>query len=340
MKPFFAMVLAAFLTLVVSSPAQSKNRPTVDNPNGNDCFADPTTDKNCPSNTDIGAICYCCYDDGCWICGTTPLPGDQCVWDNKYRAELVAPPPDGPMCVNPESGYHLTQEALMNLLEKKKLITRKELAEESMRSRKAHAQGTLEHGRLKESVATQKRINRYFHSVVMPKLKNCWNRIQGNGTIEIKYSYEDKGKEEWAFQTLNVGKSDLPKGQDEVALACMQEAVASTSFPKEKTDRGGASYSINWSWPVPLPPDAAEQAEAMFRSNGGVGGGCDGHGAAASCVTCSGQPVSCTAVCVGGDPPCDIKENPLPGGFSRICTVGSGCASGGAFGVVGGMFIY
>ena len=38
----------------------------------------------------------------------------------------------------------------------------------------------LEGGKLQESVATQKRINRYFQSEVMPKLKTCWERVQGN----------------------------------------------------------------------------------------------------------------------------------------------------------------
>jgi hypothetical protein len=340
MTPRFAIVLGAFLTLVLSSSAQAKNRPTVDSGNGDTCFADPTTDKNCGGNTDVGAICYCCYDDGCWICGTTPMPGNECVWDDKYRAALSNPPFEGPMSIGPESGQHATQDALISLLEKKNVLTRKELLEETMRSRKARVQGVLEHGRLKESVATQKRINRYFHSVVVPKLKSCWDQVRGSGTIEMKYSYEDKAREGWAFKTLKVGRSDLPKGQDEVALACMQKAVTGTSFPKEKGD-AGASYSINWSWPVPFPPDAAQQAEAMFRSNGGSGeGGCDGHGAAASCVTCSGYPVSCVTVCVGGNPPCEMTENPLPGGFRRTCTVGTGCASGGGFGVVGGWVIY
>jgi hypothetical protein len=337
MTPRFAIVLAAFLTLVLSSPAEGKNRPTVDSGNGDTCFEDPTTDKNC-GNKDVGAICYCCYDDGCWICGTTPVPGNECVWDDKYRAELGAPPLDGPMSISPESGHHATQDALMSLLEKKNVITRKELLEETMRSRKARVRGTLERGKLKESVATQKRINRYFHNVVVPKLKTCWDRVQGNGTIEMKYSYEDNAKGAWAFKTLKGGKSTLPKDQDEVALACMQKAVTATSFPKEKSDTG-ASYSINWDWPVPIPPDAEQQVARMWGSSGGQGNGCDGHGAAARCVTCSGYPVSCNAVCVGGDPPCEMTQNPLPGGMNS-CTVGTGCASGGSFGVVGGIVIY
>lgn len=335
MKLRFGLLAAALLTSLWSPPAEGKNRPTVDDGRGRTCFADTETDQGC-----FGAICYCCYDNGCWICGRTEKPSDQCVWDDSYRAKIGTSLETEPLSVDPQSGDRVAEEALINVLEEKKVTTRKELLEEIMKVRKARIRGALENGKLEESVATQKRINRYFHSVVMPKLKTCWNQIQGSGTIEMQYSYEDKAKEGWAFKTLKVGKSDLPKGQDEVALACMQKAVTATSFQKEKGDVG-ASYSINWSWPVPFPTDAPQQAEAMFRSNGGSGeGGCDGHGAAASCVTCAGYPVSCVAVCVGGNPPCEMTENPLRGGFRRSCQVGTGCASGGSFGVVGGWVIY
>jgi hypothetical protein len=338
MTPRFAIVLAAFLTLVLSSSVQAKNRPTVDSPNGDTCFADPTTDKNCGSD-DInpGAICYCCYDDGCWICGVNPMPGNECVWDDKYRAELGAPPLDGPMSISPESGHHFTQEALMSLLEKKNVITRKELLEETMRSRKARIQATLEHGKLKESVAMQKRINRYFHTVVVPKLKTCWDRVQGDGTIEIKYLYAVEAKGTWSFKTIQASKSDLPKDQEKAAVACMQQAVTATSFPKEKSEKG-TSYLISWVWPVPMPPDAEQQVARMWGSGGGQGNGCDGHGAAARCVTCKGSPLTCVYVCVGSDT-CEVQAT-TPGGFNSICSEGGQCASGGAFGVVGGIVIY
>jgi len=327
------MVMAMFLTLVLLSPAEAKRRPTVDNPNGDTCFGDPTTDKNCQGSDD-GAICYCCYDDGCWICGITPLPGDECVWDPAYRTQVGTLPQTGPL-ITPQSGNRTNQEALINLLEKRGVVTKKELLEEMMRIRKADIEGRLEGGRLKESVAAQKRINRYFHTVVGPKLMTCWDRVQGKGTIEIQYRYEDNGKGGWEFKKLNGGKSSLPEGQDEVALACMQSAVAQTSFPKDGD--AGDSFSISWNWPVPLPPDAAQQIERMLGSGGGEGGGCDGHGASAKCVTCSG--INCITVCVGSDPPCTITIDPTPGHFNT-CTEGGKCASGGPFGVVGGFTIY
>jgi len=199
----------------------------------------------------------------------------------------------------------------------------------------------LEGGKLQESVATQKRINRYFHSEVMPKLKTCWERVQGVGTIEMIYQYENDTKGGWAFKTLEVGKSDLPEGQNTTAMACMQNAVTGTSFPREASETG-ETFLIDWVWPVPMPPDAEQQIARMFDSSGGGegGGGCDGHGKAAKCMTCGGAPVECLTVCVGEDPPCTITFSPAPNTL-KTCSCGGGtCASGGLFGVVGGMIMY
>jgi len=191
--------------------------------------------------------------------------------------------------------------------------------------------------RFQASVATQKRINRYFHGAVVPKVKSCWDRVQGQGTIEIKYLYANNGKGGWAFKTIHGSQSTLPKGQEEVALSCMRKAVAGTSFPREKTEKA-ASFLISWVWPVPFPPDADQQVARMWGSSGGEGGGCNGHGAAARCVTCSGSPLTCVYVCVGSNT-CEVQAT-KPGGFDSICTEGGQCASGGLFGLVGAMTIY
>jgi hypothetical protein len=94
-------IVAIFLMLILLSSAEGKPRPTVDDPSGDTCFSDPTTDKNC-GDKDSGAICYCCYDDGCWICGNTPLPGDECVWDPKYSSKSL--PPTEPPTISPVNG--------------------------------------------------------------------------------------------------------------------------------------------------------------------------------------------------------------------------------------------
>jgi hypothetical protein len=201
----------------------------------------------------------------------------------------------------------------------------------------AQSKPGVDDARFKASVAAQKRINRYFHGVVVPKLKSCWGRIPGKGTVEIKYLYADNGKGGWAFKTIQASRSDLPKDREKAAVACMQGAVAATSFAKEKGEKA-RSYTISWGWPVPFPPDAEQQVARMWGSSGGEGGGCDGHGAAARCVTCSGHPLTCVYVCVGGDS-CEVQAT-KPGGFDSICTEGGQCSSGGSFGLMGTMAIY
>lgn len=191
--------------------------------------------------------------------------------------------------------------------------------------------------RFRATVATQKTINRYFHGTVMPKLKSCWGRVQGKGTVEVKYIYADNGKGGWSFQNIPASRSDLPKGQEKAAVDCMQQAARGTSFPKEKTDKG-KSYLISWAWPVPMPPDADQQVARMWGSSGGEGGGCDGRGAAARCLTCKGSPLTCVYVCVGSTS-CEVQAT-TPGGFNSICTEGGQCASGGSFGLAGVMAIY
>lgn len=187
----------------------------------------------------------------------------------------------------------------------------------------------------KRSVATQKRLNRYFHDQVVPKLEDCWGRIQGKGTIEVKYTFVKDEKGGWVFERLEGGSSSLPEGQDHVALACMQEAVTATSFSYEEEDSKAESFVVYWNWPVPLPANIEQQADAMFRSVGGVGGGCDGKGAAARCYTC-GEQVECLTVCVGYDT-CSINHG---GGF-KWCSEGTkACASGGPFGLGGGVIMY
>lgn len=192
-------------------------------------------------------------------------------------------------------------------------------------------------GKFKATVAAQKKINRYFHGTVVPKLKTCWSRVSGKGMVEVRYLYTADAKGGWSFKTIQASRSDLPKDQEKAAMACMQQAVSGTSFPKEKTEKA-KSYSISWVWPLPMPPDADRQVARMWGSSGGEGGGCDGHGASARCVTCKGSPLTCVYVCAGSDT-CEVQAT-KPGGFDSICSEGGQCASGGLFGLVGTMVMY
>jgi len=116
------------------------------------------------------------------------------------------------------------------------------------------------------------------------KLNTCWDQVQGKGRSKWVL-VEDDAKGGWP-QDAQGRQIHLAERPDEVALACMQKAVTATSFPKEGDT--GASYFIDWNWPVPMPPDTDQQVARMIGP-AERGTGCDGHGASARCVTCSGS---------------------------------------------------
>jgi hypothetical protein len=80
------VILAAVIAVCFASDlVHAKNRPTVDDPTGADCWLDSDADQDCSGN-----ICSCCYDNGCWICNNIVVhPGSQdCHWDPAYRRLL------------------------------------------------------------------------------------------------------------------------------------------------------------------------------------------------------------------------------------------------------------
>lgn len=196
---------------------------------------------------------------------------------------------------------------------------------------------------LERTISTQQRINRYFHTDVVPKLKRCWNGVQGEGMISIQYTYTNDASGRWAWDALAVDTSTLSKGQDAIALECMEQSVRGTSFPVEGGDTGD-KFVVIWSWPVPFPADADEQAKAMFAAKpagggGGGRGGCDGKGTKAKCIPdyCAGRNKDkCPPglACVGW------WVCALSGAPDGKCILKAPCASGGPFGVAGGTIMY
>ena len=191
---------------------------------------------------------------------------------------------------------------------------------------------------LERTISTQQRINRYFHSDVVPKLKSCWSGVQGEGMISIQYIYTKDASGRWAWEGLEVDTSTLPKGQDAIALECMEQSVRGTSFPVEGGDGTGDKFVVIWSWPVPFPANADEQTSAMFAARpagGGGRGGCDGRGTKAKCIPdyCVGGKCPTGVACVGW------KLCALSGGPEGGCLFSVPCASGGPFGV-GGIIMY
>lgn len=154
---------------------------------------------------------------------------------------------------------------------------------------------------LQKTVTTQQRINRYFHSSVVPKVRNCWSRVQGQGTVAIEHTYTRNGGK-WEVEKLTVRNSTLPRGQEVVALKCLQEAVRATSFPVQGEDSDSTRYVVRLTWPVPFPADLAEQARAMFiAKDGGSGTGCGGTGIPPDCYQCVNEKgvLKCKLGCSG-----------------------------------------
>lgn len=117
---------------------------------------------------------------------------------------------------------------------------------------------------IEETISAQEQVNYYFHKEVTPKLRTCWGSVKGEGTIELGLTYtSEKGL--WVFESAKTIRSNLAAAQDAVALRCMQDAAAGTSFELRER-KGGKSFEkflVKWIWVVPLPP---EGSEAMARS--------------------------------------------------------------------------
>lgn len=77
-----ACVVTAILTFCGSIPSEAKPRPQGGTPL--DCWNTGLTDQGCG-----GLICWCCYDDGCYICNSTRW---DCVWDSKYSSHNLPKP--------------------------------------------------------------------------------------------------------------------------------------------------------------------------------------------------------------------------------------------------------
>ena len=176
---------------------------------------------------------------------------------------------------------------------------------------------------LERAVTTQRKFNRYFQKdVITPKLKDCWARIKGRGSVEIQYTYQKDATGKWTADHVAVSGSTLPRGQEAVALQCMQDSVRGTNLPSDSSE---STYTLYWSWPVPMPANLPQTATQI--SVGGLGAnGCDGQGAPAHCWMCA--PGGCRPSCFGGDA-CRITGSPLR------CRLAGDCGTGGVSGVMG-----
>jgi hypothetical protein len=163
--------------------------------------------------------------------------------------------------------------------------------------------------------------------------------VQGNGDVTFEFNYSKSGGN-WTWQHLGVANSSLPRGQEAVALRCMQNSVRGTSFATEGDEETKTSFVLKWTFPVPFPANATELTNTMFaaRANNGLGGtgGCDGRGTQASCYTCDASTPECIKVCVGYS-----TCSKTYGNGTATCGAQGKCASGGPFGLGGlGVIMY
>ena len=188
-----------------------------------------------------------------------------------------------------------------------------------------------------EAVAAQDRINRYMHRDVVPSMKDCWARLAGPGSVSVRLQYERAG-DRWVPGPSAVRSARLAPGEGELALRCLQAAVADTSFPVEDVDRESSKYVVNWSFPVPWPADDAEAIKTALDSGGGGGAGdCGGPEDPPACTDCAYVPVFgwmlCVPSCVGY-----IECNKKPNGCHFPDA--TKCITGSAFRNRSGIAIY
>lgn len=185
------------------------------------------------------------------------------------------------------------------------------------------------------TLVAQKKINQYYHEQVIAKLRNCWGKIVGDGTITFEHSFINNKRGYWAQGDIVVIESTLDEKQSEVALECMRDSVTGTAFSVEIYEEVDQQYVLNWTWPIPLPYFSDKDFTQLIIGGGGIGTGCDGSGSAASCHACPSAD-KCTNVCVGYKK-CSIDYE---GGKIKGCTLSGKCASGGPFGLGGSNIFY
>ena len=188
-----------------------------------------------------------------------------------------------------------------------------------------------------EIIATQDRVNRYMHRDIVPAIRDCWARLNGRGTIQVRLQYERSG-DRWLAGPSTVRRSTLASGEDEVALRCLQAAVAGTGFPVEAADREAPTYVVNWSFPVPMPRDDAEAILVALDNGSGPGGGnCGGPEDPPACWDCGYIPIVGISLCM---PTCagylDCLKIPNGCQFSSATR----CVTGGVFRNLSGIAVY
>jgi hypothetical protein len=178
---------------------------------------------------------------------------------------------------------------------------------------------------MEKTIAAQEIVNHYFYTSVTPKLRTCWDRVQGEGTIEMAFTYRKSG-DRWVFESVKAIRSSLPEDQSAVAVQCMQDSAGATSFTLSEKDDGSKKFGefvLKWTWLVPLP---GEGSEIMARRAGGLTpeAGC------AKCVP--NYPARCQWSQSGSETDCRVD------GPTQCSTSGTKCLTG-IYGRAGDMIL-
>jgi hypothetical protein len=117
--------------------------------------------------------------------------------------------------------------------------------------------------------AAQARIAAALYETLVPRLKRCWSRVEGEGEVEFTSTYVRKG-DTWVWQKQQLAFSSLPEAQRAVADDCMRESASGTAFPLDTGEmaRNATELVLTWGWPVPLPSDTSQLARMIDTGDG------------------------------------------------------------------------
>jgi hypothetical protein len=177
---------------------------------------------------------------------------------------------------------------------------------------------------LEKTIASQQTVNHYLFTSVTPKLRTCWDKVQGEGTVDLALRYR-RSEGHWVFERADSIRSTLPPEQAAIALGCMQESAAGSSFDLDEPPGGKdfEQFVLKWTWLVPLPP---EGSEVMARRAGGLT-------PAAGCAKCIANiPARCQWSQSGSEEDCRVD------GPNACSTSGTKCLTG-IYGRAGDMIV-
>jgi len=180
---------------------------------------------------------------------------------------------------------------------------------------------------------TKKRINSYFHNKIIPKIIESWNAAQLEGQIWFQYVYEKNDESNWVSQKVQVDSTTISKSEVNRYLEIMEDAVQKTHWPSVPEESNDSTYTLYWSWPVPMPKGSYDEQTAVFLADNGDEEDtidCDGEGTPPSCLMCKSKK-KCKRVCVGYNVCAYVRFKFFRGLFGCV-NWGGRCASGGPFG--------